>query len=96
MSAVAFQKALKAMGVQGRRRPSSIKPLPVVGNEQGEPLPTYQPVANRWRDYFCEQEDGVPISALELFDRRQGGVDDPADAPTWTDIPSLQQIEYYC
>ena len=96
MSAVAFQKALKGMGVQGRRKPTSIKPLPIVSNEQGEPLPTYQEVANRWRDYFCEQEDGVPINAFDLFTRRHTEVEDPVDAPAWTDIPSLQQIEYYC
>lgn len=66
-----------------------------MGDAHGEPLLTYRDVASRWRDYFCEQEDGSRISAKELFSRSPGGLNHSEDGPAWNDLPSLKQIELY-
>lgn len=77
------------MGVQSQKKPSFIRPLPLVNDVNGEPLTDFASVAERWRSYFAEQEDGVSILAADLFASGRWVPPNDDELPEWTDIPSL-------
>ena len=89
-----FIQKLKTIGVHSRRKPSAIKPLPIVSDEHGHPLFDYQDVAERWRQHFGEQEAGEVVQLSELF-ARDGVPSLERLQPTWEDLPTLPQIEHF-
>ena len=93
MSQQDFIKAFQALGVQSRRRPTSIRPLPVVHNSSREPCLDYREVAEQWRRYFGEQEDGIEVDIHQLFKQRNERVMEQEELPNWNDLPSVVQLE---
>ena len=87
-----FIQQLKSIGVCSRKKPSAIKPLPIVGDKHGCPLLDYAEVAERWREHFGEQEAGEVVQIEKLFQQKPSL---QMIRPTWEDLPTLPQIEFY-
>lgn len=85
--------ALKALRVQNSKKPSGIKPLPLLKGADGQVLDNAADVAQMWREHFREQEDGILTDFDSLLhsdglSRTFGHV-----FPLWDELPSLFQIE---
>lgn len=90
---IQFVKAMQAAGVHSRRRPTGLQPLPMIRNKEGELLLSAKEIANRWREHFSEQEDGIEVTAEELMDFCDERDRSAWVLPQWTDLPTLLQIE---
>ena len=84
---------LRELGIQSRKRPTGISPLPIVCDDHGTPLLNHQDVAEQWRRHFAEQEDGIEISTQQLLERSRMKPPVPQLIPRWEDIPTLQDLE---
>ena len=88
-----FASKLRQIGIQSKKKPTGILPLPIVCDEQGEPILSFEAVAERWRAHFAEQEDGVAITVQDMLKQTVRGHDVPLMQPEWTDLPTMQDLE---
>ena len=93
MTAREFANALRAIGVVNPKKPTGIKPLPILHDEHGRPAETEEAVAALWRGYFGSQEDGVVTTFEQLFSSRKHGLEASIVMPDWSEIPSIYQVE---
>ena len=93
MSQTEFHEALKQLGIQSRKKPSMMFPLPIVHDVNGSPIHTTEQLAERWRVYFSEQEDGIAITPQELLVRTATRPAIPAVIPTWDQLPTAIEVE---
>ena len=93
MSQSDFHQAMRNAGVRSKKKPGPIQPLPMISDESGTVITDYKLLAERWREYFSMQEDGVPHdpeSMLALCDELASR---PKPQPAWDDLPTFLQIE---
>ena len=62
-----FMRALRAVGVGGRKKMSAIQPLPLLRGRDGHVLETEDEHKTCWREYFAAQEDGKITTFEQLF-----------------------------
>ena len=93
MSTKDLYAALRRIGIQSRRKPSGIQPLPLVRDSEGNPLSTFRDLANRWREHFAEQEDGVSILPQQFLDDTAEKRGLPVVVPNWEHLPTKIEIE---
>ena len=84
---------LRAWGIQSRKKPSHVAPLPLVKGHDGMPLETFQAVAEHWRRYFAEQEDGIPLSVDEYVTMGTETQHAALVNPAWDDLPTRLEVE---
>ena len=86
-----FFRILRQAGVAGARRLQGPRPLPLLFDDQGQSIITSDGQKKRWREFFAEQEDGIAVTADELFNNLPA----PSNACLqWTDFPSLIDYEF--
>ena len=90
-----FMGSLRALGVANAKKPTAIQPMPLLKNDQGEPLDTVEKVRDCWREYFREQEDGVASDFRSLFKEADAVGDRQESLPEWGDLPTIFQIEQF-
>ena len=90
-----FMGALRSLGVANAKKPSSIQPIPLLKGKDGEILDTAEKVRDCWRSYFQEQEDGVPSDLQTLLQEADEVPDRQAHLPSWSDLPTLFQLEHF-
>ena len=83
----------RSIGVLNRKKPTGIKPLPLLLSPDGRPLETVSEIAKHWRDYFSEQEDGKVTTFHDLLATADAQALETVPLPTWHDLPSRYQIE---
>lgn len=88
-----FMAALRGVGVQNKKKPSGIRPLPHLLNEQGQPVEMVEEMAAVWRKYFGEQEDGLETDFKTLFEHADHTVKRQVPVPEWDEIPTRPQVE---
>lgn len=89
-----FYKQLRKAGVGGRKRRSTIQPLPTLRTDTGELVTSFQDYAETWRRFFAEQEDGVTTTPDDLLRHIQHGGQRGHHQPIqWQDLPTLTQVE---
>ena len=88
-----FMAALRGVGVQNKKKPSGIRPLPHLLNAQGHPVETVEEMAAVWRKYFGDQEDGLETDFTTLFDKADSTDLGQGPVPEWDEIPTRSQIE---
>ena len=92
MPASDFFRSMKQVGVVSRGKSKGIKPLPILKNQHGEVLVNWDDIANRWREHFAAQEDGIEttlqnlVAAGELAEQCH-------DQLNWTEVPTLLELE---
>lgn len=86
-------RASSALGIRSKRKPSGIMPLPMVFDSKGEPIDSVQALAERGRDHFSCQENGIPVTPQELLAVCDGRRQDARVHPRWEDLPTLVDIE---
>ena len=69
---------LRAWGIQSRKK---------------MPLETFQAVAEHWRQYFAEQEDGLPLTVEEYVTRGTEIQHAELIDPAWDDLPTRLEVE---
>lgn len=93
MTQADFASALKALGVQSKKKPSFALPLPLVRDLDGTPLDAFDKVAERWRSHFSQQEDGQPITIEELMSLCDQKSIHEFVSPEWFQLPTFQEVE---
>ena len=88
-----FASKLRQIGIQSKKKPNSILPLPIVCDEQGEPILSFEAVAERWRAHFAEQEDGVAITVQDMLKQTVRAHEVSLMQPEWNDLPTMQDLE---
>ena len=83
----------RSIGVLNRKRPTGIKPLPLLLSPDGQPLDNTAEIAKHWRTYFSEQEDGVETTFTELMAEADRQAEGPVMPPGWHELPSRYQFE---
>ena len=85
---------LRQLGVRGKNKQRGIRPLPALYSSNGQVLQEPKTVAERWQQFFEEQEDGYRVTLDQLVDEHfQSASCDPV-LPTWDELPTLQELEY--
>ena len=93
----ALHKHLRRAGVQSRAKRTLLQPLPCLNDLDGKLVTSFADYAETWRKQFEIQEDGVPCTHEELYQRclqRQvwnSAIDVP---PDWTQLPTLTELEH--
>ena len=93
MTQADFAAALKALGVQSKKKPSYALPLPMVRDKDGMPLDTFEKIAERWRSHFSQQEDGQSITIDELMQLCDAKSTQDFICPEWFQLPTFQEVE---
>ena len=93
MTQADFAAALKALGVQSKKKPSYALPLPMVRDMDGTPLDTLGAIAERWRSHFSQQEDGQPTTIEELMHLCDAKAATGFVCPDWFQLPTFQEVE---
>ena len=88
-----FASKLRQIGIQSKKKPTGILPLPIVCDEQGEPILSFEAVAERWRAHFAEQEDGVAITVQDMLKQTVRAHEVSLMQPEWNDLPTMQDLE---
>ena len=92
----ALHRHLRRAGVQSRAKRTILQPLPCLNDLEGNLVTSFADYAETWRKQFELQEDGVPCTHDELYQRclrRQdwnSAIDVP---PDWTLLPTLTELE---
>ena len=92
MSPKEFADALRSMGVRSKKKPTGIIPLPMVYDEQGQPIDTCGALAERWRAHFATQEDGHVVEPQDLL-LQQGRAMCEREKPQIDDVPTWREVE---
>ena len=93
MSQQDFASELRAAGVRSKKKPGSLAPLPLVCDSAGQPFDTFEGVAEHWRQYFGEQEDGVAFTVDEFLNWHNQGSSHDLVPPLWNELPTRLEIE---
>ena len=88
-----FHFAMKQIGISGRNSKRGLRPLPILAGEQGHILTSTEEVAERWRSFFAEQEDGCSIDLHDLHQRHDDLNGHLRSLPQWHEVPSLLELE---
>lgn len=88
-----FADALKALGVRNSKKPGFAQQLPMIQNSSGAIIDTTEELQRCWREYFSEQEDGIPVTAAELLRQSDDRWLTQTTKPTLDLLPTLYQIE---
>ena len=94
MSQSDFYQAMRNSGVRSRKKPGPFQPLPIVEDELGEPIFETDKLAERWRTFFAQQEDGIDQTPTQLMALCDSLARIPKLRPEWDDLPSFWQIEH--
>ena len=92
----ALHSHLRRAGVQSKSKRPLLQPLPCLNDLEGNLVTSFEAFAETWRKQFEIQEDGVPCTQEELYQRclqRQswdGSLDVP---PEWHMLPTLTELE---
>ena len=87
-----FMRALRAVGVGGRKKMSAIQPLPLLRGRDGHVLETEDEHKTCWREYFAAQEDGKITTFEQLF--HEAAISrSPTCHATWENLPTAYQVE---
>ena len=86
-----FHRTLQKVVVCGRRKQRGTLPLPKLQNGAGEHITSYEAWAERWREFFQEQEGGAPIEFDELVANCK--VEAEPCVVDWSHLPTLTQLE---
>ena len=89
-----FYQAMRNSGVRSRKKPGPFQPLPIVEDELGEPIFESAKLAERWRTFFAQQEDGIDRMPTQLMALCDSLAKTPKLRPEWDDLPSFWQIEH--
>lgn len=93
MSQQDFACELRAAGVHSRKKPGSVAPLPLVCDSLGRPFDTFEGVAEHWRQYFGEQEDGVAYSVGDFLQWHNRAIGSNLVVPLWNELPTKLEVE---
>ena len=88
-----FADALKQWGVKSKKKPGCFSPLPLIRGKEGEVLDSNLQVAERWRQHFAEQEDGLPVSLAQLIAINEQVPRTQVFCPQWDQVPTLFEVE---
>ena len=85
-----FHKTLRRAGVTGKKKQSYCQPLPFLKLEDGTPATSTEELAERWRSFFADQEDGIAVEFKDLL----SSIPQIEDTHlSWQSIPSLLEYE---
>ena len=88
-----FHRTMQPLGVAGRQIKRGLRPLPILADVDGTILTSAEDVAERWRTFFGEQEDGHAVDLNELHLLHEADDAHKRCPPEWTDLPNLLELE---
>ena len=87
-----FMRALRSVGVGGRKKVSAIQPLPLLRDIDGHVFDTEAEHKQCWREYFAAQEDGKTTTFAQLFEEAAQSRTAACDI-SWENLPTAYQVE---
>ena len=88
-----FYRHMRQVGVAGKHRQRGFRPLPQLCDAQGNYLQTPKQIAQRWQQFFGDQEDGYCVTVEQLEHLQALSYSEPSVLPRLEELPTLWDLE---